>query len=82
MPSPMLDLRLLHNRMFRSATSSGCFSMASFLGLTFVMPLYLQLLRGHDAARQRSDDVPAGVRDHDLVARSPAALRAASARGG
>ena len=45
-PSPMLDLRLLHNRMFRQCNVVGLFSMASFLGVTFVMPLYLQLLRG------------------------------------
>ncbi len=44
--SPMLDLRLLHNRMFRQCNLVGLFSMASFLGVTFVMPLYLQLLRG------------------------------------
>jgi EmrB/QacA subfamily drug resistance transporter len=45
-PSPMLDLRLLHNRMFRQCNLVGLFSIASFLGVTFVMPLYLQLLRG------------------------------------
>ena len=45
-PSPMLDLRLLHNRMFRQCNVVGLFSMASFLGVTFVLPLYLQLLRG------------------------------------
>jgi EmrB/QacA subfamily drug resistance transporter len=43
---PMLALRLLHNRMFRQCNVVGLFSMASFLGVTFVMPLYLQLLRG------------------------------------
>jgi EmrB/QacA subfamily drug resistance transporter len=45
-PSPMLDLRLLSNRMFRQCNLVGLFSMASFLGVTFAMPLYLQLLRG------------------------------------
>ena len=45
-PSPMLDLRLLHNRMFRQCNLVSLFSTASFLGVTFVMPLYLQLLRG------------------------------------
>lgn len=43
---PMLDLRLLQNRMFRQCNLASLFSMASFLGVTFVMPLYLQLLRG------------------------------------
>ena len=45
-PSPMLDLGLLRNRMFRQCNIVGLFSIASFLGVTFVMPLYLQLLRG------------------------------------
>ena len=46
LPTPMLDLRLLSNRMFRQCNLVGLFSIASFLGVTFVMPLYLQLIRG------------------------------------
>jgi EmrB/QacA subfamily drug resistance transporter len=46
---PMLDLRLLHNRIFRQCNVVSALSMMSFLGLLFVMPLYLQLLRGQDA---------------------------------
>jgi len=45
-PSPMLELRLLANRMFRQCNLVSLFSIASFLGVTFVMPLYLQLIRG------------------------------------
>ena len=45
-PDPMLELRLLSNRMFRQCNTVGFFSIASFLGVTFVMPLYLQLIRG------------------------------------
>ena len=45
----MLDLRLLDNRLFRQCNVVGLLSMASFLGLTFVMPQYLQLLRGQTA---------------------------------
>lgn len=45
-PNPMLELRLLSNRMFRQCNTVGFFSIASFLGVTFVMPLYLQLVRG------------------------------------
>jgi EmrB/QacA subfamily drug resistance transporter len=45
-PSPMLDLRLLQNRIFRQCNVMSLFSTMSFLGLLFVMPLYLQLLRG------------------------------------
>jgi len=46
---PMLDLRLLGNRIFRQCNVVSILSIAGFLGLTFVMPLYLQLLRGLDA---------------------------------
>ena len=45
-PNPMLELRLLGNRVFRQCNLVSFFSMGSFLGVTFVMPLYLQLLRG------------------------------------
>ncbi|MGZ4766011.1 MAG: MDR family MFS transporter [Ilumatobacteraceae bacterium] len=45
-PSPMLHLRLLGNRMFRQCNIVGLFSIGSFIAVTFVMPLYLQLVRG------------------------------------
>jgi EmrB/QacA subfamily drug resistance transporter len=45
-PFPMLDLSVLRNRMFRQCNLVSLFSIASFLGVTFVMPLYLQLIRG------------------------------------
>jgi len=48
-PRPMLDLRLLGNRIFRQCNVVSLLSTMSFLGLLFVMPLYLQLLRGQDA---------------------------------
>ncbi|MDO8391095.1 MAG: MDR family MFS transporter [Actinomycetota bacterium] len=44
--NPMLDLRLFGNRMFRTCNIVSFFSSASFLGVTFVMPLYLQNVRG------------------------------------
>lgn len=43
---PMLELRLLANRMFRQCNVVSVFAMGGFFGVTFVMPLYLQLLRG------------------------------------
>lgn len=46
---PMLDLRLLKNRGFRSANIVMNVSMASFFGLLFVLPLYLQNYRGISA---------------------------------
>ena len=45
---PMLALRLFRLRLFRSTNLVMFFAMASFLGLTFVLPLYLQGLRGLD----------------------------------
>lgn len=47
--NPMLELRLLSNRMFRQCNTVSFFSIASFLGVTFVMPIYLQNLRGMSA---------------------------------
>ncbi|MUH50534.1 MAG: DHA2 family efflux MFS transporter permease subunit [Actinobacteria bacterium] len=46
---PMLMLSLLRNRMFRNANIISAFSIASFLGLLFVLPSYLQILRGLSA---------------------------------
>jgi EmrB/QacA subfamily drug resistance transporter len=43
---PMLALRLFANRIFRQCNVVSALSTMSFLGLLFVMPLYLQLLRG------------------------------------
>jgi EmrB/QacA subfamily drug resistance transporter len=43
---PLLSLRLFENRMFRQCNIIGLFSIGSFLGVTFVLPLYLQLIRG------------------------------------
>lgn len=48
-PNPMLELRLLGNRMFRQCNVVSFFSTASFLGLVFVLPIYLQNLRGMSA---------------------------------
>ena len=44
--APMLALRLLRDRLFRTTNAVMLFGMASFIGLTFVLPLYLQGLRG------------------------------------
>jgi EmrB/QacA subfamily drug resistance transporter len=47
-PEPMLALRLLRDRLFATTNVVMAFSMASFVGLLFVLPLYLQGLRGLD----------------------------------
>ena len=46
---PLLALRLFDNRLFRQCNIVSLFTQASFIGLIFVMPLYLQQLRGLDA---------------------------------
>ena len=45
-PHPMLALRLLADRMFRNANLASLLSYASFAGVLFIMPLFLQDLRG------------------------------------
>jgi EmrB/QacA subfamily drug resistance transporter len=47
-PAPMLALRLLKDRLFATTNLVMAFSMASFIGVLFVLPLYLQGLRGLD----------------------------------
>ncbi len=46
---PMLDLRLLGDRMFRSSSMAMFLAAAGLLGLLFLLPLYLQQLRGFSA---------------------------------
>jgi EmrB/QacA subfamily drug resistance transporter len=43
---PMLALRLYRERMFRNANVVLTLTYASFIGVVFLMPLYLQTLRG------------------------------------
>lgn len=46
---PMIDLRLLRDRLFRSCNLVSLFAYAGFLGLLFVAPLFLQEARGVSA---------------------------------
>lgn len=48
-PTPMIDLRLFGNHIFRTCTLVGLFGSAGFLGVLFVAPLYLQEGRGISA---------------------------------
>jgi EmrB/QacA subfamily drug resistance transporter len=45
-PEPLLALRLFRERMFRNATVVLTLTSGSFIGVIFLMPLYLQNLRG------------------------------------
>ncbi len=46
---PMLDLRLLRDRMFRNSTVAFFMATCGLLGVLFLLPLYLQELRGFSA---------------------------------
>jgi EmrB/QacA subfamily drug resistance transporter len=46
---PLLDLRLFGNRIFLNASLLGYVSMVALFGAEFLMPVYLQSLRGRTA---------------------------------
>ncbi len=48
-PEPILTLRLFHDRLFRTINVSAAMVYAGFFGMIFVLPLYLQSLRGYSA---------------------------------
>jgi EmrB/QacA subfamily drug resistance transporter len=58
---PMLALRLLRDRMFRNANIVSFFSIGSFIGLLFVIPQYLQTLRGLSAQQSGLTTFPQAI---------------------
>lgn len=48
-PEPMLDLRLLGDRMFRHANLTNVLATAGLIGMLFTLPLFLQQFRGLSA---------------------------------
>jgi len=48
-PEPILALRLFKDRLFRTINISASMVYAGFFGMIFVLPLYLQSLRGYSA---------------------------------
>ena len=48
-PEPILTLRLFKDRLFRTINISASMVYAGFFGMIFVLPLYLQSLRGYTA---------------------------------
>src|SRR6185437_8829119 len=47
--APMLDLKLYTSRLFRTANATGAMFMCTQFGMLFVLPLFLQQLRGLSA---------------------------------
>jgi EmrB/QacA subfamily drug resistance transporter len=45
-PTPMVQLHLLTNRLFRSTLTTSLFASAGFVGVLFLVPLFLQEVRG------------------------------------
>jgi EmrB/QacA subfamily drug resistance transporter len=45
-PTPMVQLRLLRNNLFRTTLTVAFFASAAFIGTLFLVPLFLQVVRG------------------------------------
>ena len=67
---PMLMLSLLRDRMFRNTNLVSIFTIASFFGVLFVLPQYLQTLRGLSAQASGLTTFPQaiGIAASSLVA--------------
>ena len=73
-PEPMLALRLYRERMFRNANLVLALTYGSFAGILFLLPIFLQELRGLSRAAVGPHHLPAGDRRHDLEPARRAAL--------
>jgi DHA2 family multidrug resistance protein len=60
-PTPLLDLRLFRHRTFTNAVLVGWVAVLALFGAEFLMPLYLQVLRGHGAFDAGLVLLPLGV---------------------
>jgi EmrB/QacA subfamily drug resistance transporter len=60
-PDPMLALRLFKERMFRNANIVLTLTYGSFIGVIFLMPLYLQRLRGYSALESGLTTFPQAI---------------------
>jgi EmrB/QacA subfamily drug resistance transporter len=58
---PMLKLRLFGNRLFQSTTVAWLMATAGLLGMLFLLPLYLQQLRGFSALETGLTTLPQGL---------------------
>jgi EmrB/QacA subfamily drug resistance transporter len=58
---PMLQLRLLSNQLFRVVNISASMVYAGFFGWIFILPLYMQTLRGFNATQSGLVQAPQAV---------------------
>lgn len=58
---PMLQLRLLSNRMFQRGNIAGFAMYGGFVSLLFLFPLYLQRLRGFSALDSGLTQIPQAI---------------------
>ena len=65
---PMLDLRLLGDRMFRAANLTMLTGFASLFGVLFLLPLFLQNLEGYSAIKTGFITLPQAI---TVIAVSP-----------
>jgi EmrB/QacA subfamily drug resistance transporter len=70
LPKPMLDLRLLGDRMFRGANFTNILATAALMGMLFTLPLFLQQFRGLSALESGLTSFPQAL---GLVAIMPVA---------
>ena len=59
--APILALRLLRDRCFRTINIASSMTYAGFFGMIFVLPLYLQSLRGYSAFQSGLAQSPQAV---------------------
>ena len=57
----MVDLRLLHGRLFRSTNIVMFIASAAFLGMLYLMPLYFQDARGMSALQSGLSTFPEAI---------------------
>jgi EmrB/QacA subfamily drug resistance transporter len=60
-PAPMLNLRLLHNRIFRTTALVSLCSMCAYTGYLFIMPEFLQQARGASALSSGLTTLPGAI---------------------
>jgi EmrB/QacA subfamily drug resistance transporter len=60
-PDPMLNLRLLGNRIFRTTSLVFIFSQCAYTGYLFIMPEFLQQARGASALSSGLTTLPGAV---------------------